>query len=127
VEVLVPPERVFDPCLSSASSSEFFFSNSEPMHLSSRLSVYPKWDGVNWGTKERILTSLQEIGKLDEPLQPQAIRTRKHTSKLTPFYCLENQKFADHGWRSRFLRACTPQKAWPPCITSRGLSALYLN
>jgi hypothetical protein len=30
------------------------------------LSVYPKWDGVNWGTKERILTSLQEIGKLDE-------------------------------------------------------------
>jgi hypothetical protein len=69
VEVLVPPERVFAPCLSSASSSEFFFSNSEPMHLSSRLSVYPKWDGVNWGTKERILTSLQEIGKLDERLQ----------------------------------------------------------
>jgi hypothetical protein len=33
------------------------------------LSVYPKWDGVNWGTKERILTSLQEIGKLDECLQ----------------------------------------------------------
>ena len=89
----------------------------QPMY---RVVRVPQVGWSDWGTKERILTSLQEIGKLMSAYNGSGHPQWK-TSKQANFTTSKNSQ----SWLAALvLCACT---LWPSCITSRGLSALYLK